>query len=257
MRRLTTLLTAAALLVGMLAIPAAAESINSELAELQAAFDAAQAEVDRLTDVVEDLETRLEKAEVALAAAILERDDKRTEVTELREDVATARAALLLAEVERDGFEAALAGYRANDTLKDDGCNNRNGEKVDCETALLALPGAQADVHRLTAELATAEAELAVAERELFYSEAEVLLRRAHVLSLRALLAAANYKLDLAVAERDAAQEALDAYVPVTDEHPGCKGVKNAKEQVAKNGKGNGKAAVALDNVIEKFECAA
>jgi hypothetical protein len=258
MRRLITLLSAMALMVGMLAIPATADVVDPELAELEAAVTEAQAEVDRWEGIVGTLEARLERAEDRLADAIDARDDLRIEVADLREEVALARQALLNAQVELDGLLVALASFEASGHYNTDNgdCNNRHGSgKAACEAARDAVLAGELKVGELEKELQQAEVDLASAERDLRVSEAEVILRRAHVASLRALLAAADYKLSQAEAELEAAEAARDAYEPapgVEPAHPGCKGLENAKEQVAKNGNGKGKAAQVLDAVSEK-----
>jgi chromosome segregation ATPase len=258
MRRFVTLISAMALMVGMLALPAAADH-NDEHTALQEAVEAAQAEVDRLEQEIADLEGELDDAEQFLEDAVIARDAAHAEVARIEGEIADAAAELEEAEAALLIIQQQLDAYRTSQTLTDDGCNNRNQDRLACVEALADEAAKLAEIDGLATEIEGLETDLATARDDLADREQDVTDAAAEVGRLEAELAEAERLKALADAELARAQAELDAYVDpvVEDEHPGCKGVKNAQEQVGKNGKGNGKAAQTLAEVAAKFECAA
>jgi chromosome segregation ATPase len=255
MRRIITLISAVALTLGLFTGAAAAD-VDPELAALQAALDAAQAEVDRLESVVGGLESDLLQADQDLANAEEARDDQLELIETLEQEVADAAAALEVAEDDRDRIQGVIDA-----TANPDGeCfgNPASERRIACVAAKADMAAAEAEVERLAGELQAAEIELGDAEEELEILEAAVVTAANEVTRIEGELETAREDLSEAAEIRDDAKAALEAYVPpAEDAHPGCKGVKNAQQQVVKNGNGKGKAAEALATVAAKFDCAA
>jgi chromosome segregation ATPase len=255
MRKLITLISAMALLVGMLALPAAADH-NDEHAALEQAVVDAQAEVDRLIDLVAELEGDLKDAEEMLADAEEALDDAQDEVDRLQQELDEANDDLSHAIEHLAELEAAR-----NLLLNPGGQCKGEGTQEGAECIRLtreiaetndAIEGLEEDIDELEGQLQTAEQVRDDASDNVDDAQAEVE-------RIQGLLREANVALVDAQQELEDAKAALDAYEDpaVEDEHPGCKGVKNAQEQVVKNGRGNGKAAETLADVAAKFECAA
>jgi t-SNARE complex subunit (syntaxin) len=242
MRKFTTVLAAMLLALSMMAMPAMADDAKT-LEQLQQELDDAKDEVIRLEGVVAELEDDLADAEKAVA-------DQQKVVDDLNDDLVEAKNDLADAKTARQEAYSALTAF--GNTYKDGECNNRFGEKVACEAALLTYDEAGTAVGDADAAVKTIQAAVTDAEKDLKVLEADVDRLVVLLDGDDDNLGARQELLEAQEAEAAAAL-ALSLYVPPTAEvHPGCKGIVNAQTKASK-----GNAPVALAAVAAKLKCTA
>jgi chromosome segregation ATPase len=235
MRKFTTVLAAMLLALSMMAMPAMADG-SPEYLELEQALANAQDKVDAAQETVNDL-----KDDIADAQADV--DVQQEIVDDLKDDLRAAEAELKLAEdrlAELTKIRAACAALATNPERNQ--CRNPTNSEFNelSDTTVPDLSGVVAGIKR--------DVDGAVEVLEDLQEVVDGL-----VVELGDEDSGALKELADAIIARDAAQEALDAYVPPTAEvHPGCKGITNAQAKVSK-----GNAPAALAAVAEKLKCAA
>jgi chromosome segregation ATPase len=246
MRRIITVVSAVALTLSLFTGAAAATTLS----DLEAALIAAEEAVAAIELEIEDLRADLEIAEGELADATAERDAQQLLVDQLEDDLEDAERAL----AEARATLQTLVEYRAAcEELATNQLRNacRNPTNPEYNAAL-------EDV--LVKEALRDEAQDAVDEavEELERLQDIVDEQQDAVDSIEDAIGGKEAELLDAVAEREAAQKAVDEYVaPIEAKHNGCRGVQNAQQQVAKTTNGKGKAAEALATVEAKLGCAA
>lgn len=252
MRKLGTVLLAGLLALGLMTGVATADD---ELARLEQAVEDAQAEVDRLTELVSDLEEELVDAEQALEDAQDAVDDAAAEVTRIEGELEAKEAEL------EDAIEELVRLQGLAEELQAGGSGRcANGVAGDgCREAAAAAAAQASVVDDLEGEIDELNEDLADAEQALEDAEGDRDAAKAEVDRIAAELEQAREDLEAAEQVRDEAQAELDAYEPTVEgeRHPGCNGIETAQEQVATNGKGKGKAAEVLAAKAEEFSCAA
>jgi predicted nucleic acid-binding Zn-ribbon protein len=232
MKRTITLVAMLAMMIGLVALPAAAYD-TPEYAALEEALAEAQDDVDRLKSEIEELESQITEAQSAVDVQQDVVDNLANELEAAEEDLKVAEDRL----AELTAIRAACAQLPTPPERNE--CRNATNPEFNALTA--SVPQLQGEVDRIEGLLADEQEELERLE--------------AIVKGLVENKEATEDELAKAIIIRDAAQEALDAYVPPSaDVHPGCKGISNAQVQLGKNG-AKGKAPAVLEAVAGKFGC--
>jgi chromosome segregation ATPase len=229
MRRSVLALGVFALLMSMLAMPAAASTLD----ELEEAVRLAEQRVLYWEGEVDRLEGEIEEKEDEV-------DAQQGVVDDLKDDLTVAEGNLKVAEDRLAELvaERAECDKLATPPLRNACRNPTNPEYNNLNDNV--VPALSEIVAGIAEDLIEAEGVLEDLEEDLRrLNEAKELAD--------AELAAARIALELAQAE-------LDAYNPEAP-HPGCKGVNNAQEQVEKKVPVKGKAPAALAAVAEKLGC--
>jgi chromosome segregation ATPase len=229
MRKVMTLATAVAMMVSLLALPASAATLD----ELEEAVRVAQAAVDHWEDEVERLEGEITAKEADV-------DAQQDIVDVLEADLADAEGELALAEArlaELVAYRAACEQLATNPERNQ--CRNPTNSEFN-ELTDVTVPALKETVDGIAGELEEAEGALTELQDELTALQGEKALAESELADAEAALAAAKAE--------------LDAYNPAAP-HPGCKGINNAQEQVAKNVPAKGKAPAALAAVADKLGC--
>jgi multidrug efflux pump subunit AcrA (membrane-fusion protein) len=229
MRKVMTLATAVAMMVSLLALPASAATLD----ELEEAVRLAQAAVDHWEDEVERLEGEITAKETEVAP-------QQDIVDDLEADLAVAENELALAEARLAELVAiqTACDELATPKLQNDCRNPTNQEYNGLRNNV--IPHLAGIVDGIVGELEEAEGALTELQGELTALQGEKALAESELAEAEAALAAAKAE--------------LDAYNPAAP-HPGCKGINNAQEQVAKNVPAKGKAPAALAAVADKLGC--
>jgi chromosome segregation ATPase len=249
MRKLVTLISAMALLVGMVIVPAAAAD-DPVLAELERAIQDAQEVIDDLNDLIDELDADILEAKAALLAATAAYDAQVLVVAYLENERDDAYTALQEAVAVRDDlqeqYDACASGSSGN------GCRNsiNNGpnglaaakaevddKQVDYDSALAAFNAGVTRLEELDGAKGEAQETLDGLEVALLKAESELIL--------------AEQAYADAVATRDAYLASLE-----NERHEGCNGIEKAVEQVSKGkSNGKGKAAEVLEAKAQEWNC--
>jgi chromosome segregation ATPase len=246
MRKLVTLISAMALLVGLVAVPAVADDT---LAELEQAVADAEAEVAFWEDEVDRLEGALLLAKQVLAAAEEDRDAAQAAVDAAQDDVDDAQAELDAAVLVRDQIQAQYEGCSSLET---------SALMAQCRAALVAsLNNANDAVDDAQTELEAAQDVLDEATEELADAQTAVEAAQDDVDALEDELQDALDSLEAAEQALADAEAALEDYLAQQERHPGCNGIEVAHAEVSVKtaGKGNSKAAATLTNLARGFNC--